>query len=456
MSLERLTNGDSIVTSLSKINRAIDDTIVKSGSAIYIADYGLSLDGVTDDSSKIQSAIDSADSGSVIIFPPGESILISETVFINKKLTIIGNYTNIIMDSDIAAFYLFEKDECSISDFVFTGSGRDVSTKTNQIGILYSGNCRHLINNIRCNQVSGAGIMGVNNFGESADLQQQGTSLSNLIFFECTIGLAWMNRSEYNCATNILAYECRVAIQDNSGNNVLSGFSMQGNFTGYKMLSGGNVGHGSIANGCFNHHTTYGLDIDAASTGVLINNVNFFQAFNYIRGSSKLVKFSNCQFDGLTTYAIEFSGAGSIHNSVDNCQWASTSADPKAKIISSSSAKFTVRNLRRTDGIVYNFGSLTSTVLAAKTTAYTMTAGDLDSTVKGDATSASFTITLLSAAGLDGLRATFMKIDASGNTVTIDPAGTETINGSSSSIVLTTQWEVMQIESDGTNWIRII
>lgn len=453
--VQLLTPGDDITTALSKINKSIDNTIVSKGDAIFIADYGLALNGTTDDSQKIQSAIDDAASGSVVVFPAGASIKISNTVYINKKITLKGNYVSIVMDANLPAFYLFEKDECVMTEFVFTGSGRNVSAKTSQVAILYAGGSRHQISNIRCDYVSGVGIQGANNFGESSTLQQQGTSLNNIVLWQNNIGIAWMGRSEYNVATNIVAYENLIAIQDNSGNNVLNGFSMQGNFTGYKMLSGANVGHGSISNGSFNHHTTYGLDIDAAGTGVLINTVNFFQAYNYVRNASKGVKFSNCQFDGLTTYAIEFSGSTSVHNSVDNCQWSNAATDPKTKIIGSSSAKFTVRNLRRIDGQVFNFGSLATTILAAKTTNYTVLSSDFDHTLQGDATAGNITFSLLSAVGMDGLRITVMKSDASANYVVIDPNGSETVNGSSSNINLTTQWEFIELESNGANWIKI-
>lgn len=453
--IEKIDVGDDINVSLGKVNSLIKSEQTKVGNAIFLTNYNLALDGTTNDGIKIQQAIDDAAEGDVIEFPPGGSIKISTTVTITKRLTINGNGANITLDSNLPCFYLFERDGVTIQDFIFTGSGRNVSTKTLQTAITYVAGARHTIQNITCNLISGTGIMGINNFGESASLQQQGTSLSNIKLWFNNIGIAWMNRSEYNIATNIIAYENTIGIQDNSGNNILSGFSFEGNFTGYKMLSGGNVGHGSIANGSMNHHTTYGLDIDANGTGVLINNVNFFQAFNYIRNGSKAVKFSNCQFDGLTTYAIEFSGSTSVSNSVDNCQWSNPSTDPKTKIIGSSSAKFTVRNLRRIDGEVFNFGSYSTTVLAAKTANYTVLSSDFERTLKGDATSGNITFSVLSAAGVDGMRIKFMKIDASGNTVSLDPSGSETVNGSSATRTLTAQYQYETWESNGTNWILL-
>lgn len=456
MSLSLIVNGDTLPIALGKVNKAIDDIILKDGNIHYLIDFGIAADGVTDDSTKIQAAFDAASSGDIIMFPPGESILISNTVYFEKKLTIIGNYCNIILDSNVSAFYMHGKDECVFTQFIFTGSGKNVSNLDKQVGLEFNYGSRHIISNIRCNEVSGVGIMGVNNASESTTLQQQGSSLSNIILYKNETGIALLNRSEYNCMTNIVAYENDIGIWDNSGNNILSGFSFEGNFIGYKMSTGGNVGHGSISNGAFNHHTTYGLEINAAATGVIITAVNFYQAYNLISNGSIAVRFVNCGFDGLTTYAITFDGASTVANVVEDCYWATSSSDPKTKIIATNSAKFVVRNLRRKDGLNFNFGSQSSAITAAKTTNYTVLSSDFDCTLKGDATSGNITFSLLSAVGMDGCRITIMKIDSSGNTVTIDPNSTETINGSSSSVVLSTQWEVIQIESDGANWIRII
>jgi hypothetical protein len=49
---------------------------------------------------------------------------------------------------------------------------------------------------------------------------------------------------------------------------------------------------------------------------------------------------------------------------------------------------------------------------------------------------------------------TIKKVDASVNTVTIDASGAETIDGALT-VVLTTQWERVTIQSNGTAWFRI-
>lgn len=80
---------------------------------------------------------------------------------------------------------------------------------------------------------------------------------------------------------------------------------------------------------------------------------------------------------------------------------------------------------------------------------YTIT--DADSTVLCDATSGSMTITLPSAAQSPSRFFNIKKIDATNNTVSITPAGAETIDGDTSKTI-GLQWVNVVVHSDGTNW----
>lgn len=92
------------------------------------------------------------------------------------------------------------------------------------------------------------------------------------------------------------------------------------------------------------------------------------------------------------------------------------------------------------------------TAIATKTATYTVTVND--HTLLGDATSASFDMDLPAAATCTGQIFVFKKTDASGNTVNIDPNGSEVIEGGSagSSYNLTLQYEAVTLQSDGTKW----
>ena len=85
----------------------------------------------------------------------------------------------------------------------------------------------------------------------------------------------------------------------------------------------------------------------------------------------------------------------------------------------------------------------------AQTSDYT--ASDEDLLIAVNATSAAVTVDLPTAAARKGRRYIVKKTDASANLVTIDPAGSETIDGEAT-VSLAQQYAAREIVSDGTNW----
>jgi len=75
-------------------------------------------------------------------------------------------------------------------------------------------------------------------------------------------------------------------------------------------------------------------------------------------------------------------------------------------------------------------------------------------TVLVDATGAARIVTLPTAASVPGRVYVVKKTDVSANTVTIDPAGAELIDGAASK-VLGTQWQSIAFQSNGTSWYII-
>jgi hypothetical protein len=87
--------------------------------------------------------------------------------------------------------------------------------------------------------------------------------------------------------------------------------------------------------------------------------------------------------------------------------------------------------------------------ITTKIAAYTATASD--HTILCNATGGAFTITL-PAASNTGLVFVIKKTDASGNAVTVDGAGAETIDGAAT-VSLSAQWASIMIQSNGANWL---
>jgi hypothetical protein len=95
------------------------------------------------------------------------------------------------------------------------------------------------------------------------------------------------------------------------------------------------------------------------------------------------------------------------------------------------------------------YGSL-ALATTTKTSNYTLTATDY--IILGDASAGPITFNLPTAVGISGRIYEFVKIDSSSNAITIDGAGSETINGALTK-TLTTQWQRCRIVSNNSNWI---
>jgi hypothetical protein len=79
---------------------------------------------------------------------------------------------------------------------------------------------------------------------------------------------------------------------------------------------------------------------------------------------------------------------------------------------------------------------------------------DKNNVVLGDCSSGALTVDLQTAVGRRGLQYHIKKIDSTANVVTIDPSGTQTIDGQLSG-VLSAQYNFLTIVSDNSNWFVI-
>jgi hypothetical protein len=86
----------------------------------------------------------------------------------------------------------------------------------------------------------------------------------------------------------------------------------------------------------------------------------------------------------------------------------------------------------------------------AVTTTYTALAGDHD--ILCSAAGGAFTVILPTAVGITGKIYTVVKTDSGTNAVTVDAAGTETINGALT-VILPQQYNTVTIISNGANWL---
>jgi hypothetical protein len=96
-----------------------------------------------------------------------------------------------------------------------------------------------------------------------------------------------------------------------------------------------------------------------------------------------------------------------------------------------------------------------ATNIKTKTADYTVNSDSTDDfTILADGDDNSVTITLPAASGVTGQILVIKAINVD-NTVDIDPNDSETIDGDSSNYQLSSQYESIMIQSDGSNWFKI-
>jgi len=95
-----------------------------------------------------------------------------------------------------------------------------------------------------------------------------------------------------------------------------------------------------------------------------------------------------------------------------------------------------------------------SSVSSVKQISSSYTCTDSDRVLLIDASGGAVSVYLPSAGQVRNKLFTVVKIDSSGNAVTLTPAGSETINGSSSKS-LSAQWDKTEVVSDGSNWVEV-
>jgi len=103
-------------------------------------------------------------------------------------------------------------------------------------------------------------------------------------------------------------------------------------------------------------------------------------------------------------------------------------------------------------GAAEPFMQLSSLGYGVKTVTGTYTAAN-DAVIRCDASAGAFTISLPTASGIKGKAYLIKKVDSSTNAVTIDPYGTETIDGAAT-VTLASQYDSVIVVSDGTNWMK--
>ena len=186
-------------------------------------------------------------------------------------------------------------------------------------------------------------------------------------------------------------------------------------------------------------------------------------------GKMSTITFESNFFDSCIEYGLRSKGAGTLHvkaNVFSNMgdrtirlqsvndggvfrdnRWDGTGYSNAIDIVSPATA-FNTEEI----GNSWNAKPSSITTLTSKTANYTATI--FDEVVLADATSGNVTISLPTSVGNGGKNFKVKKVDASANTVTVDPNSSQTIDGAATK-VLSSQYAFINIVSDSNNWFEI-
>lgn len=179
------------------------------------------------------------------------------------------------------------------------------------------------------------------------------------------------------------------------------------------------------------------IDCDASSGAVTITLPTVATA---LAGFTVTVKKSD---SGTNAITVDGNGAETI----DGAATTTVVSQYDSLTIQCDGAEWFVTSIK-TASTAVNSGQVT----IAKTTTYTVLVGDFAALITGDASGGAFSITLPTVADAgDGFEITIKKIDSGSNAVTVDGAGSETIDGATT-YDLAAQWDSAIFRCDGTGW----
>lgn len=169
------------------------------------------------------------------------------------------------------------------------------------------------------------------------------------------------------------------------------------------------------------------------------DTITLFSLFTAASGSTEAVDGMSFEFNSTDVFLVNREDNGRIG------LWTSQAGVPAERVIVRAPTNGTVLESLGSVGAKANN--------PVRTAAYTADATDF--LVLCNASGGAFTVTLPAAAAAAGRIYTIKKIDSSANAVTVDGAGAETIDGAATRN-LAAQYDALLIQSDGSNWHRLL
>lgn len=248
--------------------------------------YGAIGDGSTNDYVAIQAAVDSG----LPVFFGKKNYRTSSTINLPNNSKIFGSGEGSIV-SITANINLFNLTGTYVSIENLTMAGN--STGDSQVGINGTGvlfttliyGCR--ISNCSFQNFSYCGIVSINNAGASNTQHEGGFWIENSKFQNCTNGIFFQDRCEYNTIVNCVILQCGSGVRFTGGNNTIIGGSVTDCTTqAFRLDTGTNPGKNVIDGVKINHNAIAFTGI-TATNGTIVSNCSIL--------ASVAINLTNCE-----------------------------------------------------------------------------------------------------------------------------------------------------------------
>jgi hypothetical protein len=269
----------------------IDSIRRMTTSAQNVMSYGAVGDGITDDTSAIQSALNS---NQAIYFPPGKYLCGALNAMNCPRIYGSGD-SSILKSKGDMTLLTIKRDGFAIDDLAVEGSNNVLFT--NELGIAIT----EPLNQIRISRVTLRDFRGNSALYTSNCNSWYNTAfISDCMFLNNNKGFYSDIRGEYITLTGCNFNENIVAAHIKGGNIHIVGCAMNGNAEAF-VIEGvpvGNDSHGIIDSCAINHCSVYGFRIFNIHLGFTISNCHMYESAISINDTVEYpVRFTNCFID---------------------------------------------------------------------------------------------------------------------------------------------------------------
>ena len=290
--------GEGLYYAFGKVNNAIkeiDTVVIKTSGYVVPQLFGAVGDGLTDDSTPIQNAINYAQSNNLALYIPS-GVYKASGLIVSDTLTIYGNGNESVIYTDAGSTIIeVMSDGFRLYDLQLRGSGNGSDIISGQKGLVINTSMDYKIN--RCT-VRNFGEIGVQFSGFVVTESFAGT-ITNCYMLNCRIGVQIDNRHEYvSFNNNVVNGSGNVGLYLLAGNVTITGGYITQCGSGIYVVSGTNDSHSTITGVLLNHNTN-GLVCDGIALGMAIANCQFHSTTMYMLNSTGVL-VSGCEFGSAT------------------------------------------------------------------------------------------------------------------------------------------------------------